>query len=482
MGFRKDFLWGGAISACQAEGAWNEDGKSMTFPEIVKHITPKQRKQFGQATISEADIEAGLQGDPKLYPKRRGIDFYHTYRDDIALFAEMGFNVFRFSIAIARVLPTLDLTQVNEKALAYYDDVIRTCLEYHIEPLVTISHFDPPILIWEKYKGWSDPALIDIYTGYAKLLFKRYRGKVKYWITFNEINMAMKAPFKTLGMISGSGPAYEQKRWQGIHNQFIASAKMVKEAKAIDPQFQIGCMIGDITTYPYSCDPQDILANQQYDHLMNLGFLDVMVKGAYPYYLTKYLRDQQILLPDSAETKRLLKEGTVDFIGFSYYMSIITTANSEGKELTSGNMTGGVKNKYLKTTQWGWQIDPIGLRICANQLYDRYQKPLFILENGIGAEETPDDQHQIHDTYRIDYLKTHLTALKQAAEDGCDILGYTMWGPIDLISSSTSEMSKRYGFIYVDQDDDGNGSKQRYRKDSFYWYQHLIKTNGEELK
>lgn len=481
MGFRKDFLWGGAICAAQAEGAWNEDGKSLTFPEIIKHISPQERKRFGQAWVSEQDIAQAKCGDERDYPKRWGIDFYHTYREDIALFAQMGFRVFRFSIAIARVLPTLDLQEVNEKALAYYDDVIDTCLQYHIQPLVTISHFDPPILVWDKYQGWSNPALIDIYVGFAKLLFARYHDKVKYWIPFNEINMALKAPFKTLGMISGSGHAYEQKRWQGIHHQLVASARMVKEAKAIDASMQIGCMIADITTYPYSSNPSDVLANQQFDQLINLSFLDVMVTGEYPYYLNAYWKEQRISVRISEEDRRLLREGTVDFVGFSYYMSIVTTADSEGKELTSGNMTGGVKNRYLETTQWGWQIDPLGLRICANQLYDRYRKPLFVLENGIGAQEELGADHTVHDHYRIDYLQAHLRALKQAAEDGCDIMGYTMWGPIDLVSSGTSEMSKRYGFIYVDQDDDGNGSRRRFCKDSFYWYQHLIATNGEEL-
>ena len=481
MGFRNDFLWGGAIAACQTEGAWNVEGKTLTFPDIVKKIKPEQRRNFGQAQIDEQALEAGKTGPVSDYPKRWGIDFYHTYKEDIALFAEMGFQVFRFSIALARVFPHLDDPQPNAKALAYYDAVIDECLRHHIEPLVPIVHFDPPIAVWEKYGGWCNPAMIDVYVRYAGVLLERYKDKVKYWVTFNEINMALKAPFKTLGMLSGEGPEYENRRWQGIHNQFVASARTVIRAKEINPAMMVGCMIADITTYPYSSDPRDVLANLKFDQKMNLGFLDVMVKGRYPYFLKNYFAQEGIQWTCSEQDAELLKQGTVDFVGFSYYMSIVTSYTTKDKQLTNGNMTGGLKNACLSSTEWGWQIDPVGLRITANQLYDRYEKPLFVLENGIGSVEVPGPDGQIHDAYRIAYLRDHLRQLKLAAEDGCEILGYTMWGPIDLISSQTSEMSKRYGFIYVDQDDEGQGSKRRIRKDSFAWMQRVIATNGEEL-
>ena len=481
MGFRKDFLWGGAIAACQAEGAYDVDGKSLTFPDIIKHISPEERKTFSQAIVTEETIKQGKEGPVSDYPKRWGIDFYHTYKEDIKLFAEMGFKVFRFSISLARIFPTLDEKDPNEKALLYYDGVINECLKYHIEPLVTIAHFDPPILIWEKYGGWSNRHMIDVFVKYATCLFRRYKDKVKYWVTFNEINMMTKAPFKTVAMIAGEGKEYEDKRWTAVHNQFVASAKSVFEAKKINPNFVIGCMIADITTYPYSSDPDDVLANFKKDHMLNLAFLDVMVKGYYPYYFKNYLKVHGIDVKMQAEDADVIAKGVVDFVGASYYMSIVTADDPNGKAITGGNMTGGLRNEKIKTvTDWGWQIDPVGLRIAVNELYDRYEKPIFILENGIGAFEELENG-TVHDTYRIEYLKSHLKELKKAADDGCDIIGYTWWGPIDLVSSGTSEMSKRYGFIYVDQDDDGNGTKKRYPKDSFYWYKELIATNGENL-
>lgn len=481
MSFRKDFLWGGAIAASQTEGAYDVDGKSLTFPEIIKKIDPSKRTLIKQAYITEKEIEEAKKGPIIDYPKRWGIDFYHTYKEDIRLFAEMGFKVFRFSVAISRVFPNLDEEEPNEKALRYYDSVIDECLKYGIEPLVTICHFDPPICMWEKYGGWANEAVVDIYVKYAKCLFDRYKDKVKYWVTFNEINMALKAPFKTLGMINGEGEEYENKRWKAIHNQFIASAEAVKIAKEINPDFMIGAMIGDITTYPYSSDPKDVLANHKYDHLMNLAFLDVMSKGKYPYYLLNYFKEHNVRLDITDKDREKLRQGTVDFIGFSYYMSIVTSHSVDGKQLTSGNMTTGLKNDKLESTEWGWQIDPIGLRITANQLYDRYEKPLFILENGIGKLESVDADGKIEDGYRSEYLMDHIKQLKLATEDGCDILGYTWWAPIDLISSSTSEMSKRYGFIYVDQDDEGKGTKKRIKKESFETYKKIIETNGENL-
>lgn len=481
MGFKKGFLWGGAIAACQAEGAWNEDGKSLTFPEVVKHIRPEERKIARQAVITKEKLEEGKTGPVADYPKRWGIDFYHTYKEDIALMAEMGFSVFRFSIALARVFPHLDEEEPNEKALQYYDAVIEECLKHHMEPLITIAHFDPPVEVWDKYGGWCNKHMIDVYEKYTNVLFERYKKKVKYWVTFNEINVALKAPFKTLGIIYEDVSDYEERIWQGVHNQFVASAKAVINGHKIDPDFKIGCMIADMTTYPYSSDPKDVLANDQIDHMSNLLFTDVQVKGHYPYYAEKYFENKGLHLDRNKEELELIEKGTVDFVGFSYYMSIVNAYDEKGKEYINGNMTTGLRNSHLEMTEWGWQIDPVGLRYTANQLYDRYEKPLFVLENGMGAIEFLNENDTVEDDYRIEYLKEHLSQLKKAVDDGCDIFGYTMWGPIDLVSSGTSEMSKRYGFIYVDQDDEGNGSKKRYRKKSFEWYKHMIETNGEEL-
>lgn len=480
-GFTDKFLFGGAISACQAEGAYDADGRTLTIPDIVKRIRPEERMTFSQATITEKDIEEGKTGPINNYPKRWGIDFYHTYKEDIKMMAEMGFRVFRFSIALSRVFPHLTESEPNEAALNYYDDVINEIVKNGMEPLVTMSHFDPPIEIYEKYGGWCGREMIDIFFKYAKVLLDRYQDKVKYWLPFNEINAAILAPFKGVGIIHGEGVEYETKCWQAAHNQFLAAAKTVKYAHDNYPQLQMGSMVAYVTSYAYSCDPKDVFANDRFDEMTNLVYLDVMSKGQYPYFAQTYFEQHGIKLNVENEDAEVLKNGCVDWIGFSYYQSIVTAYTTEGKSVMNGNLKGGLKNEHLEATEWGWQIDPLGLRTLCNRMYDRYNKPLFILENGVGRIETLGDDLTVHDDYRISYLHDHLASVKKAIQDGCEILGYTWWGPIDLISSGTSEMSKRYGFIYVDQDEDGNGSKKRYKKDSYDYYKHLIETNGEEL-
>ena len=441
MGFQKGFLWGGAIAACQAEGAWDEDGKSLTFPEVVMHIAPEERKIARQAVITKEKLEEGITGPVSDYPKRWGIDFYHTYKEDIKLMAEMGFSVFRFSIALARIFPHLEEEKPNEKALQYYDAVVDECRKYGIEPLITIAHFDVPVEVWTKYGGWCNKKMIDVYDKYASVLFDRFKGRVKYWVTFNEINVALKAPFKTLGIIFEDRGDYEQRIWQGVHNQFVASAKAVIKAHEIDSEYKVGCMIADMTTYPYSCDPKDVLANFEIDHMSNFLFTDVQSFGEYPYFAENYFKNKQIVIDRTQEELELIRKGCVDFVGFSYYMSVVNAYDEKGKEYVSGNMTSGLRNSHLQMTEWGWQIDPVGLRYTVNQLYDRYRKPLFVLENGIGYVETLNENKTVDDDHRIEYLKNHLSELKKAVNDGCEVFGYTMWGPIDLVSSGTSEKS-----------------------------------------
>lgn len=477
--FPKDFLFGGAISACQAEGAWNVDGRSLTIPDVVKKIDPAKRKTFLQATITKNDVEEAKTANWKDYPKRWGIDFYHTYKEDIQLMKEMGFRVFRFSIALARVFPDLHIEKLNEKALAYYDDLVDTIVQAGMQPLVTLSHFDPPIAICEKYGGWYHRDMIDIFESYARLLLDRYHDKIKYWLPFNEINAAILAPFKGSAVLNDE-ENYEEKCWQAAHNQFVAAAKVVKYAHDNYPNCQMGCMVAYCQSYPYSCDPLDVLANDKFDQMTNLTFLDVQSKGKYPYFALHYFKEHSVYLPIEQDSSILL-QGTVDWVGYSYYQSMLTVDHTEGISSGNGNLKNGLVNPYLKSTEWGWQIDPVGLRILTNRMYDRYQKPLFIVENGIGKVEQLNEEKTVNDTYRIDYLRQHLKALKQAIEDGCEVIGYTWWGPIDLISSGTSEMSKRYGFIYVDQDDEGNGTKERFKKESFYAYKEIIETNGENL-
>lgn len=480
--FPKDFLWGGALAGCQAEGAYNEDGRTMSIQDLMIFDEKNDRKITKQAPMTMDIInERKNDLDTSKYPKRRGIDFYHTYKDDIALFAEMGFKVFRYSISWSRVFPNGDDLEPNEKALEFYDNVIGECLRYGMEPLITISHFDMPVVLVEKFGGWYNRKLIDLYLNYCNVIFNRYKGKVKHWITFNEINMSIKAGPKTLGIIYDGQENFEEMLFQGIHHQFVAAAKATKLAHQIDENNKIGCMVAYFTTYAHTCDPKDVLEMQKDDRYRNLFYLDVQAKGVYPYYIKGYFEEKNISIKMEEDDLEFIKTYPADFIGFSYYMSMISSARADEMELTSGNVMNVLKNPTLESSDWGWQIDPIGLRYTLNHLYDRYGKPLFILENGIGAFDKLEEDGTIHDPYRISYLSKHIEQMKLAIEDGVDLFGYTMWGPIDIISSGTSEMSKRYGFIYVDQDDYGNGSKKRYKKDSFEWYKNVIRTNGEEL-
>lgn len=477
--FPAGFLWGGATAANQLEGAWNVDGKGLTTAEVVKKA--KNRQEFSMNTVTKETLAAAIADKTdKLYPKRRGIDFYHRYKEDIALFAEMGFKAFRLSIAWARIFPNSDEEKPNEAGLAFYDKLFAECHKYGIEPVVTISHYEMPLGLTLKQNGWASRDTIDAYVRYAKVLFERYRGQVKYWMTFNEIN-ASTWGFTGTGALDDELSDQEamQLRYQALHHQFLASAQAVKIGHQIDPENQIGCMIAWMQTYPKTCNPADVRAAQLQDQL-NLFFTDIQVRGEYPNYMNRYFAENNIKLQMAENDQVLLKEGCVDYLGFSYYMSTVTSAASQ-VEKASGNFALGEANPYLEASDWGWQIDPVGLRVTLNEYWDRYQVPLFIVENGLGALDKLEADGSIHDSYRIDYLRKHIIQMQEAIKDGVQLIGYTMWGPIDLISASTSEMSKRYGFIYVDQDDDGNGSLKRYKKDSFYWYKKVIASNGQDL-
>ena len=477
--FPAGFLWGGATAANQLEGAWNVDGKGLTTAEVVKKA--QNRQEFSMNAVTKETLAAAIADKTdKLYPKRRGIDFYHRYKEDIALFAEMGFKAFRLSIAWARIFPNGDEEKPNEAGLAFYDKLFAECHKYGIEPVVTISHYEMPLGLTLKQNGWASWDTIDAYVRYAKVLFERYKGQVKYWMTFNEIN-ASTWGFTGTGALDDELSDQEamQLRYQALHHQFLASAQAVKIGHQIDPENQIGCMIARMQTYPKTCNPADVRAAQLQDQL-NLFFTDIQVRGEYPNYMNRYFAENNIKLQMAENDQALLKAGCVDYLGFSYYMSTVTSAASQ-VEKASGNFALGEANPYLEASDWGWQIDPVGLRVTLNEYWDRYQVPLFIVENGLGALDKLEADGSIHDSYRIDYLRKHITQMQEAIKDGVQLIGYTMWGPIDLISASTSEMSKRYGFIYVDQDDDGNGSLKRYKKDSFYWYKKVIASNGQDL-
>ena len=473
MSFPDNFLWGGATAANQCEGAYDVDGRGLANVDVQPH--GKERFAVCAGKRKMLNIEDGY-----YYPGLDAIDFYHHYKEDIALFAEMGFKVFRMSIAWTRIFPLGDEDQPNEEGLMFYENVFKELKKYNIEPLVTITHFDCPIHLTQKYGSWKNRKMIDFYEKLVRVLFTRYKGLVKYWLTFNEINMLLHLPFTGAGILIEEGENKEQVLYTAAHHELVASALATKIAHEIDPENKVGCMLAGGSTYPNTPNPKDVFKAMEKDR-ENYFFIDVQSRGYYPSYVLKQLERKQVVIPFEKGDKELLKEHTVDFISFSYYSSRLTSADEKVNQKTDGNVFATLKNPYLQASEWGWQIDPLGLRITLNALYDRYQKPLFIVENGLGAKDELIDGY-VEDDYRIAYLKEHIQAMKDAIElDGVDLMGYTAWGCIDLISASTGEMSKRYGFIYVDRDDQGNGTLKRYKKKSFDWYKQVIESNGEQL-
>lgn len=468
MYFPEKFLWGGATAANQCEGAYLEDGKGLSIQDVL----PK-----GFKVITEEPTPDNL--------KLNGIDYYHRYKEDIALFAGMGFKVYRFSIAWSRIFPTGEEAQPNEAGLRFYDAVIDECLQYGIEPLITISHYETPLALAKKYNGWSNRVMIDLYLKYCRVLFERYRGKVKYWITFNEINSILHQPFVSGAILTPKEKLTKQELYQAIHHELVASARAVELAHSIDPAYKVGCMILAITIYPLTPNPDDIIEVMELDNEMYL-FADVQALGEYPYY-AKRVFEKEGVSPEITEEDREALTHTVDFVSFSYYSSNCAAADHSLGEPTGSNMVPSLKrNPYSRVSEWGWQIDPKGLRYTLNRLYSRYHKPLFIAENGLGANDTliPDGKgsYTVEDDYRIRYMNDHLVQVSEALHDGVDVMGYTSWGCIDLISCSTAEIKKRYGMIYVDLNNDGTGTLQRYKKKSYDWYRRVIETNGEVLQ
>lgn len=487
MSFRKDFLWGGAVSAGQYEGAYLTGGKGLSTNDIITSgsLTEPRKLTFVlkngekcQKTLWEDVPEGAIPfiEDSIYYPSHQATDFYHHYKEDIALFAEMGFRSLRLSMNWTRIYPHGDDIKPNEEGLLFYENVIDELLKYHIEPIVTINHFDLPINLAVEYEGWYSRQTIQFFINYCETIMKRFKGKIRYWLTFNEINFMKN--YSSLGITQAS--KNHQKREQAIYHVLLASAKAVKLGHEIDPQNQIGMMVAYGQTYYQTCCPDDALLVLNHQRENKDFYLDVQVRGYYPRYKCIALEQQNVVLQKESTDKKDLKDGIVDFIGFSYYNSQVLGYNDGEKSL--GNQEGGLRNPYLKETKWGWPIDPTGLRLVLNHLYDKYQKPLMIVENGLGAEDLIDEYGNIHDDYRIDYLKDHIIAMKEAVEyDGVDLIGYQAWGCIDIVSAGTGEIKKRYGFIYVDMDDLGKGSLKRLKKASFDWYKHVIQSNGEEL-
>lgn len=476
--FSKDFLWGGATAANQCEGAWNVDGKGDS---VADHM---RGGGLGTPRVFDREIL-----DDVYYPSHEAIDFYHHYEEDIAMFGEMGFKVYRMSIAWSRIFPNGDDETPNEAGLAFYDKVFAACHKNGIEPLVTLSHFEIPYHLVEEYQGFSDPRVIDMFVKYTTTVMERYKNQVKYWLTFNEINFAT-LPFGALTLLGiryddetlAADPNYDDKqnRYQALHHVFLASAKTVIEGKKINPDFQIGCMLAHMTFYPLTPNPEDIRLVQVFDNHMNNFCGDVQVKGKYPYFIKEYFKENNINLTITPEDQQTLEEGKVDFYSFSYYSSNCVSSE-KGKEISMGNLMGGVKNPYLEASDWGWQIDPMGLRVTLNKLYDRYGVPIMVVENGLGAMDEVEPDGSINDDYRIAYMQEHVVAMEDSIKDGVDLMGYTMWGPIDIVSAGTGEMKKRYGFIYVNKDNNGAGDLKRSKKKSFHWYKKVIASNGTDI-
>lgn len=460
--FPKTFLWGGAVAANQVEGAYLEEGKGLSTSDV------QPQGVFGK-------VVERVEGDSGI--KDVAIDFYHRYPDDIKLFAEMGFSCLRVSIAWTRIFPNGDEQQPNEAGLAFYDKLFDELAAHNITPLVTLSHYEMPWGLVKQYGGWGSRQTIGFFERYARTVFARYKEKVKLWLTFNEINMSLHAPMTGVGLPETSSKADV---YQAIHHQLVASALAVKACHEIIPDAKIGNMLLGGLVYPLTCKPEDVLEALQENRAWQF-FGDVQCRGAYPGYMLRFFRDNGITL-EITDTDREALKATVDFISFSYYMTGCVTTDEELNQQARGNILSMVPNPHLASSEWGWQIDPIGLRTLLNVLWDRYQKPLFIVENGLGAKDKPDADGVVQDDYRIRYLNDHLVQVREAIDDGVDVMGYTSWGPIDLVSASKAELSKRYGFIYVDRDDSGNGTLARSRKKSFYWYQEVIATNGASLK
>lgn len=483
QGFPEGFLWGGAIAANQAEGGFDAGGKGWSTADMVPYFEKKDYTNLRElmhvtsATVEKAMAHHSAEG----YPKRYGIDFYHRFKEDIALFAELGFKTFRLSINWPRIFPNGYDAEPNEEGLRFYDEVFDELRKYDIEPLVTLSHYEMPMALVLKYNGWAGREVIGHFVRYAETVMTRYKDKVKYWLTFNEINTTIIEPFTGGGIIEDRVENTMQASYQALHHQFVASSLVTEKARQINPNFQIGCMLARMIHYPATSKPEDVL-QAQIDNQLNLLHTDVQVRGSYPTFMARYWAENGITIAMEPGDEQILREHTVDFISFSYYTSLVSAVNPEEYGVTGGNLYSTIKNPNLERTEWGWQLDPIGLRVALKELYDRYQLPLFVVENGLGAKDTVEADGSINDDYRIDYLRKHITQMKEAVMDGVDLMGYTNWGAIDIISASTSEMSKRYGVIYVDQDDNGQGTLNRYKKKSFGWYQKVIASNGENLE
>lgn len=463
--FPDNFLWGGAIAANQAEGAYLAEGKGLSVADIL----PVGSERFENLQL---EVKEGV-----FYPSHDAIDFYHTYKEDIKLLAGMGLKCFRTSIAWSRIFPNGDDAEPNEAGLAFYEDLFKTLKHYGIEPVVTLSHFETPLNLVKTYGGWKSRELVGFFDRYCRVVFKRYKGLVRYWMTFNEINHAHTLPLLAAGIQIDEETKHPlQDIYQASHHMFVASANAVLTGHEEDPENQIGCMLSLSPVYPARCAPEDVFEANELRR-RSLFYSDVQLRGEYPAYFERIKEENSLQLKIEAEDLAVIKAGVCDYLGFSFYRSSLHESGMKILGNTGGLL--GKKNPYLKETEWGWPIDPLALRYVCNELTDRYQKPLFIVENGIGVQDEISEDGKIHDKSRMDYLKDHVEMMEEAIKDGSDLIGYTWWGPIDIVSAGTGEMKKRYGFVYVDKQNDGSGTLKRIKKDSYAYYRQIIATNGD---
>lgn len=471
-GFPEDFLWGGAIAANQAEGAWDKDGKGWSVADINKFEPDIPLDKKYNEEISTAYVREAMADEKGIYPKRKAIDFYHTYKEDLKLMKELGLKTFRTSISWARVFPNGDDRKPNEKALEFYGKLIDEIIANGMEPLITLSHYEMPLNLTLNYKGWYSKEVIDFFVKFCTTCFDRYQDKVKYWIIVNQINLIVHESFNHLGIAEDKVENLEEAKYQGVHNELVACGRATKQAKLINPDFQIGMMLCHQSAYYETCKPDDVLAALKRNQ-MEYYYGDILLRGEYPGYAYRYFEDNQLDIKITEQDLEDLKN-TADFMSFSYYYSKITNAETYKKKKSA------FRNPNLGESEWGWSFDPIGLRVALNEYWDRWQKPIYITENGVGAMDTLEEDG-IHDPYRMRFYQEHLLQVKEALKDGVDVRGFYAWGPIDIVSCSSSEMKKRYGFVYVDYDNYGKGTGKRIKKDSFQWYQDVINTNGEAL-
>ncbi|MCI1627530.1 MAG: 6-phospho-beta-glucosidase [Lacticaseibacillus paracasei] len=474
--FPKGFLWGGAVAAHQFEGGWQAGGKGVSIADVMTAGDNENKRR----------ITDGVQSGEN-YPNHDAIDYYHRYHEDDQLFADLGLNCFRTSIAWTRIFPNGDEEQPNEAGLKFYDDVFDDLLSHQIEPVITLSHFEMPYHLVKKYGGWRSRKVIDFFVKFATVVFDRYKDKVKYWMTFNEINnqvgmMNEWSLFTNSGLLIKPDEDKEAVMFQSAHYEAVASALAVQIGHRINPDFQIGCMVAMGPVYPATPNPNDVFKAER-TMQTNYYLADVQVKGKYPAFLDRYFDRHAFNLDITLEDRDVLLAGKVDYIGFSYYASHVTEASQdEPTDFITMGHNREVKNSTLQRSDWGWEIDPVGLRYALNWFSDRYEVPLFIVENGFGAFDKINQDGHIQDDYRIDYLRQHINQMRLAVEvDGVKLMGYTPWGIIDLVSAGTGQMEKRYGVIYVDKDDQGKGTLARSKKASFDWFQKVIRSNGDDL-